>query len=119
MDAFLAKRFVERGIIRGHTEFEAYFKVHSLSGDENERQLGTFRITAAKFSQERQQMIFEAQHPDTKRPYRFTNRDVISLDGMSPECIAGVFNLSATGEDMPEPKKKGRKPRVPPAENPS
>ena len=112
MEALLAKKLVEKGAIRQNTEFEALYFAHGLSCLANSQLLGTFRVNAAKFSKDRNQVIFEALNGDNKEIYRFTNDQVVSLDGMPPQRVAAIYNLTTRGEDVAIGKRRGRKPKV-------
>src|SRR4051794_36552142 len=117
MHALLAKRLMEKEAIRQYTEFEAYYNAHGLSCVAYARLLGRFRITAARVCRRGAEVVFEAQHcDDTSSVYRFTNAQIVSLDGMPPARLTAIYNFSATGEDINAGKRRGRKPRAKPAE---
>ena len=115
MEALLAKKLIEKGAIRQDTEFEAFYFTHGLSCLASSRLLGRFHITAATYSKEKSQVIFEALSGDKRERYKFTNDQIISLDGMPPARLAAIYNLSARGDDVAVGRRRGRKPRQPPA----
>jgi hypothetical protein len=115
MQAMLAKKLVEKGVIRQYTEFEAYYNAHGLSCVDDARLLGRFRITAAKLSRSTAEVVFEAKHSDSLAPYRFTNAQIVTLDGMPPARLAAIYNLTLAGDEIATGKRRGRKPRLPAA----
>lgn len=106
----LAKKLIEKGAIRQNTEIEAYFNANGLSCLCNNRLVGRFKISSAKISKDKNYVIFESQSEDNKK-YRFTNEDVLLLDGMLPEKIAVVYDLNIDGNDIKMGKRRGRKPK--------
>jgi hypothetical protein len=114
MHPLLVKRLVEKGAIRQYTEFEAYYHAHGLSCVSNARLLGRFRITAAKLSKLTSEVVFEAEHSGDRAAYRFTNAQIVTLDGMLPDRLAAIYHLSLSGDDLVVGKRRGRKPRLRP-----
>jgi len=108
----LAKKLLEKGVIRENTEFEAYYNAHYLSCQKNAQILGKFRIVSARMSGDKSRIIFEGLSDDDKLRYFFSNDDIVTLDGMAPARVASIYNLNAKGEDLAAGKRRGRKPKV-------
>lgn len=114
MQALLAKRLVEKGAIRQHTEFEAHYNVHGLSCLDDAQTVAQFRVIAARVCWDRAEVVFEAELcSDYSVVYRFTNAHILSVDGMSPARLAATYHLSPTGEDVAIPKKPTGRPYGP------
>jgi hypothetical protein len=112
MNVLLAKKLIENGAIRQSTELEAYYNAHGLSCVDNSNIIGKFTLVAARYAEKETEIIFECLSEDGLKPYRFTNKEVLSLDGMPPDRVASIYNLKDNGEEMTGcGKRRGRKPK--------
>ena len=73
-------------------------------------------LRGARFSEGTSQVMFDAVHrdcaPAAPAAFRFSNEDVVSIDGMPADRLASIYHLSATGQDVAAGKRRGRKPRA-------
>ena len=111
MHTQLAKKLIEVGAIRENTEFQAHYRAHGLSCISNSLLIGTFLLKKAIFSNSQQKVFFEGSIGDATEVYRFSDKEILSLDGMPIERVAEIYDLYENGEEKKKAKRRGRKPK--------
>jgi len=107
MEAMLARKLIEKGAIRQNTIFEAYFRTHGLSCVSDAIQLGKFKLIAAKAAKDNSRVVFEGILDDVV--YKFTNKEILSIDGMPPDRLAAIYDLNINGDPLVFTGKRRRK----------
>jgi hypothetical protein len=110
MKSSLARKLIEKGVIRQGTVFEAYHSSKGLSCTDSSRVVGRFAVSAAKQNTDKT-IYLEAISEDGKSIKRFSAEDVISLDGMEIVRLLKIYDVSEDGVDMVPAKRRGRKPK--------
>lgn len=108
MKLSLIQKLVEKRIIQPGTEVEATYEANDLSGVHRTQCKGSFVVMAVKRAAD--EPIFEIAGADGKRK-RVKSDAIVSVDGMDPTRLAGIYNIKSDGSDRPAGKRRGRKPK--------
>ena len=110
LNSILARKLIEKGVIRQGTVFTASYNTYGLSCANTTNTIGEFILVAAKALKDGT-IVFEAMDEGNIQR-RVSSTDIVSLDGMNVERVAEIYNLAETGTDVKVAKRRGRKPKV-------
>jgi hypothetical protein len=107
MNSNLALAFLAKGVIRRGTVLQAYQNVKSLSCACDSRVIGSFTVNRARLNRH-EQVIFDTIDVD-HGPCILPAEQVIMVDGMRLERLAGSHRLSVEGIDIVKSSRRKRK----------
>ena len=107
MNIDLARKFIDKGIIKQGTLIEAYYDGLSLSGIKNTRALGEFVVLLAKVATD--EIVFQTKG-DGDSFLKIKSSDVVKIDGMEVSRVVETYDLNEK-DKISTQKRRGRKPK--------
>lgn len=108
----LALKLISQGVIKQGTELEAKYVGIDLSGARVAQVSGTFIVQTAK-KLKTGEVVFDGLSILDGDPQRIDCKNIIAIDGMEPDRVAGVYGLTISEQgEVTTAKRRGRKPKV-------
>jgi hypothetical protein len=111
MNIKLIRKLTEMGIIRENTEIEAFYYGVDLSGNPLTRTKGTFYIQGIRVAKEAENATLVVLSTVDGSKSAVKSENVLTVDGMPIERLAGIYGIDATGCAISQGKRRGRRPR--------
>lgn len=112
MNANLFDILVERDVINENSELIARVKRNDLSGVARITFESSFHYVGHSLPTDGSEALFVAESKVDGRISSIPISSILTIDGMEPRRIAGIYALNEKGESVKQAARRGRKPKA-------